>query len=268
MLTTTTINAKQNNNTKIQIQNTQTHDQTNTTIKNNNNTPTINTNNNTQPLKNNNNTPTTDTNKNTNNKNSTINMTQSIKASNITKYYAKKIKYTTTLYNLDHQPLKNTKITIKIQTQKYTIKTNKQGKATLTLKNLKPGTYKITIHNPNTNHTTTQKITIQTTLKTQNLTKIYKDNHHFQAQTLNTKGKPTTHQKITFTIQNQKHTILTNKKGKETLTLNHLKPGTYKITTKNTNGQKNTNTIKIKKESKTTIQTTQYTYHTKNKKSH
>ncbi len=65
-------------------------------------------------------------------------------ASNVAKKKAKTIKFTVKLVNKNGKILKNKKITIKVKTKKYTAITNKKGIATLPLKNLKVGTYKVT----------------------------------------------------------------------------------------------------------------------------
>ena len=65
-------------------------------------------------------------------------------AKNISKKKAKKIKFSVKLVNKKGKKLKNKKITIKVKSKKYKVKTNKKGVATLTLKNLKVGKYKVT----------------------------------------------------------------------------------------------------------------------------
>ena len=69
---------------------------------------------------------------------------QILKAKSITKKKAKKIKFSATLKYSNGKAIKGKKITFKIKGKKYTAKTNKKGVATITLKNLKAGKYKIT----------------------------------------------------------------------------------------------------------------------------
>lgn len=69
---------------------------------------------------------------------------QILKAKNISKKKAKRIKFTATLKSSKGKAIVGKKITFKIKGKKYTAKTNKKGKATITLKNLKVGKYKIT----------------------------------------------------------------------------------------------------------------------------
>ena len=65
-----------------------------------------------------------------------------LKASSISKKKAKKIRYSA---KLTGKNIKNKKITFKINGKTYSAHTNKKGKATVNLKNLKTGKYKITI---------------------------------------------------------------------------------------------------------------------------
>ena len=65
-------------------------------------------------------------------------------AKNISKKKANKIKFKAKLLNSNGKVLKGKKITFKIKGKTYKVKTNKKGIATLTLKKLKVGKYKIT----------------------------------------------------------------------------------------------------------------------------
>jgi hypothetical protein len=62
---------------------------------------------------------------------------------NIKAKKGKTIKFKATLLNTKGKALKGKKITIKFKGKKYKIKTNKKGKATLKIRNLKVGKYKI-----------------------------------------------------------------------------------------------------------------------------
>ena len=64
-------------------------------------------------------------------------------AKDISKKKAKKIKFKAKLVNTKGKALKGKKITFKIKGKTYKAKTNKKGIATLTLKNLKVGKYKV-----------------------------------------------------------------------------------------------------------------------------
>lgn len=74
-----------------------------------------------------------------------ITVKQVIKASNISKKKAKKIKYTATLKTSKGKAISGKKVTFKIKGKTYTAKTNKNGVATVYLKNLKVGKHTIAV---------------------------------------------------------------------------------------------------------------------------
>ena len=78
-------------------------------------------------------------------------------AKNISVKKSKKIRFTAKLVNTKGKVVKGKKITFKIKGKKYKVKTNRKGKATLTLRNLKVGKYTI--------KTTYGKSTIENTIK-------------------------------------------------------------------------------------------------------
>ena len=67
-----------------------------------------------------------------------------LKAKNLSKKKAKKIRFTATLKSSKGKAIVGKKVTFKIKGKKYTAKTNKRGKATITIRNLKVGKYRIT----------------------------------------------------------------------------------------------------------------------------
>ena len=73
-----------------------------------------------------------------------ITIKPTLTAKNIVKKKSKKIKFSAKLVNKNGKVLKNKKVTFKIKGKKYTAKTNKKGVATVTIKNLKVGKFKIT----------------------------------------------------------------------------------------------------------------------------
>ena len=77
-------------------------------------------------------------------KSNKITFKPTLSAKNIVKKKSKKIKFSAKLVDKNGKALKNKKITFKIKGKKYKVKTNKKGVATLTLKKLKVGNYKIT----------------------------------------------------------------------------------------------------------------------------
>ena len=65
-------------------------------------------------------------------------------AKNISKKKAKKIKFSAKLVNSNGKVVKGKKITFKVKGKTYKAKTNKKGVATISIKNLKVGKYKVT----------------------------------------------------------------------------------------------------------------------------
>ena len=68
-----------------------------------------------------------------------------LKVKSVTKKKAKKIKYSASLKTSRGKSISGKKITFKVKGKTYKIKTNKKGIATVSLKNLKAGKYKISI---------------------------------------------------------------------------------------------------------------------------
>ena len=68
-----------------------------------------------------------------------------IVAKNVVKKKAKSVKYSAKLLSTSGKILKNKKITFKVKGKTYTAKTNSKGIATITLKNFKVGSYKVSM---------------------------------------------------------------------------------------------------------------------------
>ena len=75
----------------------------------------------------------------------TITVKNVLKAKSVTKKKAKKIKYSASLKTSKGKAISGKKITFKIKGKTYKAKTNKKGIATVSIKNLKVGKYKITV---------------------------------------------------------------------------------------------------------------------------
>uniref|UniRef100_UPI00386F7C27 Ig-like domain-containing protein n=1 Tax=Methanobrevibacter sp. TaxID=66852 RepID=UPI00386F7C27 len=68
-----------------------------------------------------------------------------LKVKNVSKKKAKKIRYSATLKTSKGKAISGKKITFKVKGKTYKAKTNKKGIATVGLKNLKEGKYKISV---------------------------------------------------------------------------------------------------------------------------
>lgn len=103
----------------------------------------------------------------------------SIKSSDVTKYYSTNNRYTAYFSDNHGFALDKTTVTVKISNGKtYSQKTDSNGKLSLKI-NLKPGTYKITTSNPATGYQLTTAYKILPTIQSEDITKVYTDNHKF-----------------------------------------------------------------------------------------
>lgn len=154
-------------------------------------------------------------------------------------------KYTGVLTK-NGQPLKNVTVKFWVDGEYITQNTNKNGKVTFSLYNLRPGTYKVSL---SYGHSATSKntITVKPLVEANDITVIYNSNSKFYATFYNRDGTPLAHQDITFRFKGytNNHTRTTNSKGVATLSL-HLNVGTYTIISPNPKGQTISNKIIVK----------------------
>ena len=164
----------------------------------------------------------------------------------LTKYYKGSQSYKVRAYGANGKPVGAGKIVkIKVNGKTYSVKTDKNGYATLKI-NLKPGKY--TIKATFKKYTVTNKIKVKSTLITKNVSKKKSKTIKYSAKLLSTKGNPLKGKKITFKFKGKKYTAKTNKKGIATISIkaSKLKVGKYAVYT--TYGKlKMKNTITIKK---------------------
>ncbi|WP_406534741.1 Ig-like domain repeat protein [Methanobrevibacter sp.] len=164
----------------------------------------------------------------------------------LTKYYKGSQGYKVRAYGNDGNPVGAGQVVkIKVNGKTYSVKTDKNGYATLKI-NLKPGKYTITA--TYNKYTVTNKIKVKSTLITKNISKKKSKKIKYKAKLLNSKGKPLKGKKITFKFKGKKYKAKTNKKGIATITIkaSKLKVGKYKIYT-SYGKLKMKNTIRIKK---------------------
>jgi predicted outer membrane repeat protein len=136
--------------------------------------------------------------------------------------------YTIILTDHNKNPIKNAKITFKINNNTYTNKTDKNGKASLNL-NLNRGEYSITASYRTINITNT--ITVVDLILTGNDITYYNTESGTYIVTLtNDQGKGVSGKKITIKLQNKTYTRTTDKNGTAALSINNLDTGNYTIT--------------------------------------
>lgn len=164
---------------------------------------------------------------------------------NIEMYYGANKAYSVKVYGNNGKVVgAGQAVTFSIGGKTYSVKTDKNGWASVKLNQLKAKTYTVTAIYKG--YKVSNKITVKPTLITKNKSAKKGKTVKFTAKLLNTNGKVLKGKKITFKIKSKKYTAKTNKKGIATIKIKKLKVGKHKITTKY--GKiKNINKIKIKK---------------------
>jgi hypothetical protein len=135
----------------------------------------------------------------TDNVSSTVKIADTIKSSDVTKYYKGSTKYTATFTDINGTALANTNVKIVVNGVSNTVKTNSKGVASLAV-NLKPGTYKVTATNPSTKYQLTTTFKILTTIKASDVTKVCTDAKKFTATFLKSNGKALANKNVKFKI--------------------------------------------------------------------
>ena len=145
-----------------------------------------------------------------------------------TGYNAYKTTYKFRVYNDNLKFSKGLKVKVTVNKKTYTITTDKNGYATLSV-NLKKGTYTVTAEYKG--FKASNKIIVKQSLITKN--KAYKKAKtiKYTAKLLKSNGKAFKNKKITFKIKGKTYKVKTNKKGIATLKLKNMKKGKYSITT-------------------------------------
>ncbi len=174
---------------------------------------------------------------------STVNIKSTIKCYDLTKFYKNPKEYSSKFYDTKGNLLKNTAVKFKLNGKTYSAKTDNLGVAKLKI-DLKPGTYRISSINPKTAETIIKTITINSLIKTTDLTMTYKDKSKFNVKILNCYGKPSPNKKIAIKVNKKTYAKTTDKNGMASLPID-LEAGTYTITTE-FDGLKKTNKITVK----------------------
>ena len=196
---------------------------------------------------------------NESNVSSTIDVSKTITAKDITKYYKGSTQYSATFLDAYGNPLAHTDVQITVNGVLHTVKTNANGVASLAI-NLKPGTYKVIAVNPATGYSLTRNFKILSTITAKDISKVYTDGKKFSAKFYKSNGKVLAKKTIKFKINGKTYKVKTNSKGVATLSLKTLKKGTYKIISYNKDGLTKTNKVKVVKSVKTSLTTNMYTF--------
>ena len=131
---------------------------------------------------------------------SKIDVSKTITAKDITKYYKGSTQYTATFLDAYGNPLANTNVKITVNGVTYTKKTNANGVASMAI-NLKPGSYKVVAVNPATGYSLTKTFKILSTITASDISKVYTDGRKFYATFLKSNGKVLAKKTIKFKIK-------------------------------------------------------------------
>ncbi len=156
-----------------------------------------------------------------------------ITANDISKVYTDGRKFSAKFYNGEGKVLAKKTVKFKINGKTYKVKTNSKGVATLSLKTLKKGTYKIISYNTD-GLTKTNKVKVLKSVKTKLTTTMYtflkKDTKRIKVKLLNSLGyAPGKGKIIKFKVNGKTYSRKTNSKGVATLKLPSLKAGAYTV---------------------------------------
>ncbi len=153
----------------------------------------------------------------------------SINSSDLTKYHTKTTTFKVTVKN-GNQTLTSGSVIFTINNKEYVGHIGSDGVASVSLKNLKPGTYSIFSEYGQT--IVKNVITIKKAVTTKNVSVKYKKAGKFTVKVLNSKGKPYAKQSVKIKFKGKTQTIKTNSKGIATFKIpKNLKVGKYTIKT-------------------------------------
>ena len=166
---------------------------------------------------------------------------EKIESADVEMYYKDGSRFTILLTE-NNTPLANRTVQFTINGNTYNRTTNDEGYASIAI-NLNSGMHNITTKYNNLS--TTNTITIKSTIEGKNLTKIYRNYTQYYATFYNQKGEALANENITFNINGVFYTRTTNENGTAKLNIN-LNQGTYIITAINPNTtEQHTNTITV-----------------------
>lgn len=158
----------------------------------------------------------------------TIKISPTVYAKKMTAFSDKYYKFKVTLYKNDKLS-KNKKVYVYIVGKsKKTIKTDKNGVATLKFK-LNKGTYTFRVVDPYTGYKVNKKVTVKlATIKGFDMAAIENETSYYQVRLLKQNGNAAKNTKMKITIGGVSHIVKTNSKGYAKVYFN-LEKGTYKI---------------------------------------
>jgi hypothetical protein len=163
----------------------------------------------------------------------TFKVLSTITASSIKKVAGDKKKFTAKFLKSNGKALANKYVKIKLKGKTYKVRTDSNGKASLSLKNLKKGTYKVVCYNTDgLSKTFTVKVynKVSTKFTTSPYTFLKSDSKKIKVTLLNSLGyAPTSGKIIKIKVNSKTYTKKTNSNGVVYLKLPSLKKGIYTV---------------------------------------
>ena len=158
-----------------------------------------------------------------------------IKANDVKMYYKDGSKFKITLKDNSKKVMKNAKVKIEINGQTYNKVTDSKGTASVNL-NFKSGSYKVITTYAGSGQyekaSVKNTVTVKSTIKTDDLTKYYKNSKTYSSTFYDKKGKLLKETSVKFKLNGKTYSVKTNKKGIARLSVD-LIPGKYQITSSN-----------------------------------
>lgn len=163
----------------------------------------------------------------------TFKILSTISAGNVKKVAGDSKRFTAKFLKSNGKVLANKYIKFKLKGKTYKVKTNSKGKASLSLKKLTRGTYKVVVYNKD-GLSKTFKVNVykrvSVKLTTQGYTFLKSDTKRIKVTATNSLGyAPTSGQLVKFKINGKTYYKKTNSKGVASLKLPSLKKGIYTV---------------------------------------
>lgn len=164
-----------------------------------------------------------------------VNPTTKFTASNLKMKYKDGSKFSVTFTNTSGKPLSGKTIKFTLNNQKYSVKTDSKGVASIAVGNLKPGTYKVKYsfsshkssdYNYGRNKIYISKLPVKLTAK--NLVMNYNDGSNYKANVKDNSGKALKDIVVNFKVNGKSYNQKTNSKGVAKLKIT-LPVGYYEI---------------------------------------
>lgn len=174
----------------------------------------------------------------------TLKVFTSIHTEDMTRYYNSGFDFNATFLGKNARALSTSIVLFDVNGTLYPVDTDGNGYAKLIVP-LDIGTYKITSFNPETDENTTNKLTIVTSIDSEDMSRAYNSTIDYKATFYDADGGYLVNQTIIFDVGGRQYNVVTDYKGQAILNVG-LAKGEYNVTTINpVTNQKNINKLII-----------------------